>query len=173
MELRSVANESVFKTLTSSGTTGQAVSRIYLDRETAAWKLESSYPDRGEIRLMLKKGGQAAFRRYPFMGKKLECLVNGESVPFREENGLILPPPLAPGDTAGLRHPLRTARKKEFAAGQEYTVFWRGPDVVDITPHGEHLRLYQRDLSKPKVLPRPEDVTYTGAANYGPTQQKR
>ena len=36
MELRSVANESVFKTLTSSGTTGQAVSRIYLDRETAA-----------------------------------------------------------------------------------------------------------------------------------------
>ena len=107
------------------------------------------------------------------MGKKLECLVNGESVPFREENGLILPPPLAPGDTAVLRHPLRTARKKEFTAGQEYTVFWRGPDVVDITPHGEHLRLYQRDLRKEKVLPRPEDVAYTGAANYGPTQQKR
>lgn len=36
MELRSVSNEAVFKTLTSSGTTGQAVSRIFLDRETAA-----------------------------------------------------------------------------------------------------------------------------------------
>ena len=36
MELRSVPNEAVFKTLTSSGTTGQAVSRIFLDRETAA-----------------------------------------------------------------------------------------------------------------------------------------
>ena len=36
LELRSVADESVFKTLTSSGTTGQAVSRIFLDRETAA-----------------------------------------------------------------------------------------------------------------------------------------
>ena len=34
-ELRSVPESDVIKTLTSSGTTGQAVSRIYLDRETA------------------------------------------------------------------------------------------------------------------------------------------
>lgn len=34
--LSSVAPEEVFKTLTSSGTTGQRVSRIYLDRDTAA-----------------------------------------------------------------------------------------------------------------------------------------
>ena len=33
--LASVPDEEVFKVLTSSGTTGQAVSRIYLDRETA------------------------------------------------------------------------------------------------------------------------------------------
>lgn len=36
MELRSVPKESIFKTLTSSGTTGQAVSRIFLDRDTSA-----------------------------------------------------------------------------------------------------------------------------------------
>lgn len=35
MELRSVPEHEVLKTLTSSGTTGQAVSRIYLDRETS------------------------------------------------------------------------------------------------------------------------------------------
>lgn len=35
-ELRSVPSEDVFRTLTSSGTTGQAVSRVLLDRETAA-----------------------------------------------------------------------------------------------------------------------------------------
>ena len=34
--LRSVPEEAVVKTMTSSGTTGQAVSRIYLDRETSA-----------------------------------------------------------------------------------------------------------------------------------------
>ena len=36
MELRSVTKEDVVKTMTSSGTTGQAVSRIYLDRTTSA-----------------------------------------------------------------------------------------------------------------------------------------
>jgi acyl protein synthase/acyl-coA reductase rfbN len=35
MELRSVAQEDVFKTMTSSGTTGQQVSKIFLDRVTA------------------------------------------------------------------------------------------------------------------------------------------
>lgn len=35
-ELRSVEPEAVVKTMTSSGTTGQRVSRIYLDRETSA-----------------------------------------------------------------------------------------------------------------------------------------
>lgn len=36
LSLKSVADSAVVKTVTSSGTTGQAVSRIYLDRETAA-----------------------------------------------------------------------------------------------------------------------------------------
>jgi phenylacetate-coenzyme A ligase PaaK-like adenylate-forming protein len=48
-ELRSVAKEEVVKTMTSSGTTGQQVSKIYLDRETslnqtkALTKIVSSY----------------------------------------------------------------------------------------------------------------------------------
>ncbi len=36
MELRSIPQEDVVKTMTSSGTTGQAVSRIYLDRATSS-----------------------------------------------------------------------------------------------------------------------------------------
>ena len=36
MNLRSVPQEEVVKTMTSSGTTGQAVSKIYLDRDTSA-----------------------------------------------------------------------------------------------------------------------------------------
>ncbi len=35
MELRSIEKEEVFKTMTSSGTTGQAVSKIFLDRQTS------------------------------------------------------------------------------------------------------------------------------------------
>ena len=36
LELKSVPDEDIVKTMTSSGTTGQAVSRIYLDRNTSA-----------------------------------------------------------------------------------------------------------------------------------------
>ncbi|SDP35937.1 LuxE/PaaK family acyltransferase [Selenomonas ruminantium] len=36
MDLRSCTEDEVFKTMTSSGTSGQAVSKIYLDKETAA-----------------------------------------------------------------------------------------------------------------------------------------
>lgn len=36
MELKSVPQDEVFKTMTSSGTTGQQVSKIFLDRQTAA-----------------------------------------------------------------------------------------------------------------------------------------
>lgn len=36
LDLRSIPDESVVKTMTSSGTTGQSVSRIYLDRTTAS-----------------------------------------------------------------------------------------------------------------------------------------
>lgn len=36
LELKSVAEEEIFKTMTSSGTTGQQVSKIYLDRNTSS-----------------------------------------------------------------------------------------------------------------------------------------
>ena len=36
LNLKSIPDENVFKTMTSSGTTGQAVSKIYLDKEAAA-----------------------------------------------------------------------------------------------------------------------------------------
>ena len=78
---------------------------------------------------------------------------------------------LKAGDVFELSFPLRTKWVKETVRGTAFRVAWRGCDVVDLLPRGEHVRLFQRDLSKPKYYPRPEDVVYTGAANYGPTQQ--
>ena len=76
-------------------------------------------------------------------------------------------------DVLELNFDISTVEKKETVRGIEFTVCWRGCDVVDLTPKGAHVRLYQRDLSKPKYYPTPDDVDYTGAANYGPTQQKK
>ena len=43
LDLKSVSDEAVFKTLTSSGTTGQRVSKIYLDAETSANQQRALY----------------------------------------------------------------------------------------------------------------------------------
>ena len=77
------------------------------------------------------------------------------------------------GDVVAYSHAIENVTKPEFVCDREYEVIWRGPDVVDILPHGEHMRLFQRNLDIPFVEPSPEEVAFTGAENYGPTQQKR
>lgn len=149
------------------------VVNIPLDKETDAYTLKMEYPEHGRMEITLKQEGAVAFRRYPWMGKKLRVLKNGVEVPFEEENSLILIPDIKAGETVALTHPLRTVTRKEIAAGTVWQVVWRGCDVIDLLPHGEHLRLYQRDMTKPAYLPKPEDVPYLGAVNYGPTQQKK
>ena len=76
------------------------------------------------------------------------------------------------GDVAEFTHPMETVSRKEIAAGAEYEVIWRGPDVVDMLPRGEHFRLYQRRKDVEKYFPTPEDAVYEGPQDYGPTQQK-
>lgn len=59
MDLLSVKKEDVFKTMTSSGTTGQAVSKIYLDKDTAAnqqktlVKIVSSFTGAGRMPMII------------------------------------------------------------------------------------------------------------------------
>ena len=74
------------------------------------------------------------------------------------------------GDTLELRFPLETVERRETVTGTEYTELWRGPDMVDLQPAGDHIRLYQRDNTKPKYYPLPEDIEFTGAPDKGPTQ---
>ena len=151
---------------------GISVVNIALDRETDSWKLESEYPEKGNLHFTMKKDGDAAFRKYPYMGKNYKLLLNEAETAFTEENGLLIVKGLKAGDKLTLTFPIRSALRKEHCAGRDYKVLWRGCDVIDILPHGEHMRLFQRDFSKERSLPTPDDVVYTGAANYGPTQQK-
>lgn len=59
LELRSIPKEEVFKTMTSSGTTGQAVSKIYLDKETAnnqqktLVKIMSDFTGKGRMPMLI------------------------------------------------------------------------------------------------------------------------
>ena len=143
---------------------------IPCDKETEAYRLTSLLPDAGKLTLTLKTGGKAGFRQYGWMDAP-RFFVNGKEIVPACENG-VLYTEAVPGDELTLLFPVDTKAGKETVRGTDFTVFTRGCDVVALDPPGEHVRLYQRDLSKPKYYPTPDDVTYTGAANYGPTQQK-
>lgn len=142
---------------------------IPLDKETADYALSSGIPNEGRVAVTNKKGGKTGFRLYDWMVSP-SLYLNGEKTDTMEQNGVIFAL-LAPGDTLEVRFALETASHKEHVRGVDYTVVTRACDVVDLLPRGEHIRLYQRDLSVPKYYPAPEDVAYYGAANYGPTQQ--
>ena len=142
---------------------------IPLDKETADYALSSGIPNEGRVRIVNKKGGKTGFRRYGWLDSP-SLYLNGVKTDAMEQNGVIFAL-LAPGDTLEVRFKLETASHKEHVRGVDYTVVTRACDVVDLLPRGEHIRLYQRDLSIPKYYPAPEDVAYYGAANYGPTQQ--
>ncbi len=143
---------------------------IPCNKETDELKLVSELPNRGRICLTALKDCTAAFRIYDWMGKAPVFTLNGEEGRTEISGGLALAK-LKAGDVFEVTFKIRTRWVRETVRGTEYRAAWRGCDVVDITPKGEHIRLFQRDLSKPKYYPKPEDVTFTGAANYGPTQQ--
>lgn len=148
---------------------------IHTEKETDAWILTHQMPDEGIITLKLKKSANAGFRLYDWMGKNWKLLVNGREVKalFDPAENVAYAENLKAGDEITLSFPIETEVVKEFFAGREYTEYWRGGDMIDITPRGEHVRLYQRDGKLTKYYPLPEDVEYTGESNKGPTQQTR
>jgi hypothetical protein len=105
------------------------------------------------------------------MSEEWTLLVNGEKIDaLFTENGEVAYAEIKAGDALEIVFPIATVEKKEFFAGREYTEYWRGGDLIDIEPRGEHIRLYQRDNEKEKYYPLPEDVTFTGTSDRGPTQ---
>ena len=138
---------------------------IPCDKETDEIKMESFIPNEGRIRLTAKKSCAVGFRIYDWM-RDYTAYLNGKEIDGASAQ-------MNKDDVLELKFDISTVEKKENVRGIDFTVFWRGCDVVDLMPRGAHVRLYQRDLSKPKYYPTPVDVGYTGAANYGPTQQKK
>lgn len=150
---------------------GMVFVNMPVDKETDEADVTMNYPDQGYISITAKRPCDVAVRVYNWMGADLTVKLNGAACSAHREGNLLVIRSVGAGDIVELEHQLETLTVKETVRGEEYKVYWRGCDVVDIAPRGEHLRLYQRDLRIPKVYPTQADVHFTGAANYGPTQQ--
>lgn len=124
-----------------------------MDYADTAISVETDYPDSGRICMTLKTDADLRIRPYSYMGNRIGLTVNGRPVPIQYSEGLLFIPGLKAGDIAVLTHPMETVIRDETVQEKLLHVYWRGNDVIRITPEGEHLRLYQRDLTQPKYLP--------------------
>ena len=146
---------------------------IPLNKEVEKAVVKSFLPNEGKQEVTAKADTEVAFRIYDWMGAKdaIKITVNGEAAEVTEDGALFVVAAKA-GDVVALEHEIENVTIPEVVRDSEYQVVWRGCDVVDMLPHGEHMRLYQRNLDLPFVEPTPEEVVFTGASDYGPTQQK-
>lgn len=161
-------------TVSVEETESRVIVNIPLNKEVKKAYVRSFYPNEGAMEVTATADTEVAFRLYDWMGalEDIKLTVNGEKTAYVLEDGLIVVK-AQKDDVIVLEHAVETVTIPEIVRGEEYQIIWRGPDVVDILPHGEHQRLYQRDLNVPYEEPTPDEVVFTGAANYGPTQQKR
>lgn len=127
-------------------------------------EVKTEYPNNGVMNISVQVDCEIAIRTYDWMLKDLKVLVGDEEAIFTRENDLIIIKGVKKGDCVKVTHSIETQEIKEVVRGREYKVYWRGSDVVDMTPRANHIRLYQRDTTVPKFYPRPEDIADIGAS---------
>jgi hypothetical protein len=155
-----------------TGRRGKVSVNLPIDKDDPRATVESGYPNKGYMRVTPKRAGEVRIRIYPWMGKGVRIKLDGKTVRPKRRGSYVVLGGVKAGQVVELRHPLRTVTRSEVVKGKEFKVLWRGPDVVDILPHGEPLRLYQRKLGVRKYYPRaPKVGTKDGGFEAKPTQQ--
>ena len=123
-----------------------------VDRETDFAKIEVGYPNEGEIRIRTKKPCRINLRVYPWMPTPHEGTIDGRPAGLERREDHISFPKCRKGGVALFRHELRTVRVLENITSLDFYGLWRGPDLVDVLPHGTGpgYRLYQCALDVPR-----------------------
>lgn len=119
-----------------------------VDKTIRQAEVAMGYPNEGYIRVNTKQPCDVAIRLHSWMPNNLEGFANGRRKTFDLEGNLAVFRNIPKNGTVELRHALRSRKVKEIVRGRSYIVTWRGPDVVNISPHGDGIRLYQRDKAK-------------------------
>ena len=114
----------------------------------------SCLPHRGELNVVVK-GTRRVLVRVP------EWAPKGEVKAFRERKAMevkwagsyVVFEGLAKGEQLTVTYPLRLWEVKETMQGVEYAERWRGNTIVDITPPGKWIPMYQRpELENERLL---------------------
>ncbi len=150
---------------------GTVTINLPMEKQDAVAAVAIGYPNEGYIRVTAKKAGNYRVRRYDWMGSCVEIDVNGRAVPLMYSDGCMLVANVEAGDTVTVKHRLDDVVRTETIQDKQYTVTWRGPDVVQVDPPGVPLQIYQRTEGCRAQPPKPVGSS-SGKASMKPTNQK-
>ncbi|MBD3391638.1 MAG: hypothetical protein GF418_06280 [Chitinivibrionales bacterium] len=143
-----------------------------MEKDADAARVEIGYPNDGYLQVTAKAAGNYRIRAFEWMGTRVEATVNGRPMPLVYSEGCLFFPKVAAGDVIRVAHALAEERRRETVTGIDFTVSWRGPDVVSLDPNGAPLQLYQRLEGVEKQYPKPAGTTGSGIT-MKPTEQSR
>lgn len=126
-----------------------------VNKDCAQAHVEVGYPNEGILRIKLKRACRVVVRVFPWMPVPHEGTIDGRPAGLERRDDLVFFPTCEKGSLLELRHELKTRRVMEHVAGNDFFGIWRGPDMIDILPHGLGYRFYQRQTDLPKEYPNP------------------
>ena len=151
---------------------GSVTINFPIDRDAPEALVETGYPNTGYMKITARIAGTFRLRMFPFMGNHPTLMVNGVLRPLLWESNCLRVDEIQPGDVLELKHELHEEVRHENVRGTNFEVTWKGCDVVDMSPHGNPLMLYQRVEGATKEIPLPPDGE-KGGLDAVPTQQKK
>lgn len=130
---------------TVTGNRKQARVNLAFNRDSDLVKVVSCLPHRGEIDVMVKSA-KSVLVRVPYWAQKqqVKAYVNRHPVKLKWDGHYVVFDNTTRGRQLTLTYPLRIAQIKETINGVDYTEKWRGNSIVDISPKGKWIPIFNR-----------------------------
>ncbi|WP_373265936.1 hypothetical protein [Hungatella hathewayi] len=107
--------------------------------------VQCEYPNSGEIIIRLKVNAILKIRIPEWVGERFSICLNNIQIPAMWDKNYIIFNNAKAGDIVQITHNLQDKELVEHVSGTDYTITWRGNDIVKMLPEGRFSRLYIRD----------------------------
>lgn len=142
---------------TVTGDKNQARVNLAFNRKSPLVDVVSCLPHRGEVNVLVKDARKVLVRVPEWApGEKTKAYVNEGPVKVRREGSYVVFDAVEKGQWLTVTYPLRIAQVKEVIRGYEfveYTEKWRGNTIVDISPPGKSLPMFNRPELESEIVP--------------------
>ena len=132
---------------TVTGDAGEWRINLAVNRDHPAVDVVSCLPHRGEINVSVKQARRVLVRTPEWVDKdEVRAFVDREAIARNLDGNYVVFDDLKPGQQLTVTYPLCIAEVKEVIRGKqfvEYTERWRGNTIVDISPGGKWIPMFE------------------------------